>query len=185
MGTVLSIYQSVMLPLLVLLQGDIKYLYVLIMLSFVVRGNVFSASFQPNLSLSLSLSPSPPLSLSLSPPLSLSPLPLPLSLLLPRYNFPESLSVIQFVVCASLGELEHKKRKRGVSDHETDSGSGLKIALLDSEHKVCNSCTCNVYLMTPLLLHCSYGSATGLTVVRKVLYILASFQVELNIPVSE
>ena len=91
------------------------------------------------------------------------------------------------MVCASLGELEHKKRKKGVSDHETDSRSGLKIALLDSEHKVRNSCTCNVYLylMTPLLLHCSYGSATGLTVVRKVLYILASFQVELNIAVSE
>ena len=57
-------------------------------------------------------------------------------LLFSRYNFPDSLSVTQFVVCASLGELEHKKKKKGASDHETDSGSGLKIALLDSEHKV-------------------------------------------------
>uniref|UniRef100_A0A1X7V048 BTB domain-containing protein n=1 Tax=Amphimedon queenslandica TaxID=400682 RepID=A0A1X7V048_AMPQE len=54
-----------------------------------------------------------------------------------RYNnFPDTLSVLQFAVCASLGELEHKKKKKGVSDHETDSGSGLKIALLDSEHKL-------------------------------------------------
>ena len=66
-----------------------------------------------------------------------------------RYNFPESLSVIQFCVCANLGELEHKQNKKKDSK-ENSSGRGLLVALLDSEHQVIFGCGLYDVIMTVL-----------------------------------
>lgn len=67
-----------------------------------------------------------------------------------RYNFPESLSITQFCVCANLGELEHKQNKKKESK-ESSSGRGLLVALLDSEHQVIFGCGLYDVIMTVLL----------------------------------
>ena len=67
-----------------------------------------------------------------------------------RYNFPESLSVAQFCVCANLGELEYKQKKKKESK-ESSSGCGLLVALLDSEHQVIFGCGLYDVIMTVLL----------------------------------
>jgi hypothetical protein len=57
-----------------------------------------------------------------------------------RYSFPESFSVKQFVVCASLGDLEHKKdsssSSSGVAAQDVPSGNAAMIGLLDSQHQL-------------------------------------------------
>ena len=61
------------------------------------------------------------------------------SFLFPRLAFPDSVSIVHFSVCASLGELEHKQRRKKESTAGLVGGAngcGVTIGLIDSTHQV-------------------------------------------------
>ena len=60
-----------------------------------------------------------------------------------RLAVPETLSIVHFMICASLGELQNKQQKKkghqppGVSSpSDTASDSGLTLGLTDSSNQV-------------------------------------------------
>lgn len=56
-----------------------------------------------------------------------------------RLAFPDSVSIVHFSVCASLGELEHKQRKKKESTTGSVGGAnrcGVTIGLIDSAHQL-------------------------------------------------
>ena len=61
------------------------------------------------------------------------------SFVFPRLAFPDSVSIEHFSVCASLGELEHKQRRKKESTIGIVGGAnrcGVTIGLIDSTHQV-------------------------------------------------
>ena len=54
-----------------------------------------------------------------------------------RLGLPEAMTVMQFDTCATLGSLEHKKRRDSVGSAQSALGGEAVIMALDSSNRVC------------------------------------------------